>query len=201
MGKQIVDAIKARGKKFVPIADADVGGFVDPAPRPDRLPGPQGRGRDQHRRRRRRRVTLALKLLNGETVTDRPAARQPNTVLLDPVLVDNTTDAGKADAEGLAVRAGHGSALAAQPRDRGLDDLRPEHRPARPARARSTRPVHPAGDAGSAGALRSAIRTGPMTLTATDLLLEATGVSKTYGAVVALQVRVAGRPARARSTR
>ena len=33
-----------------------------------------------------------------------------------------------------------------------------------------------------------------MTLTTTDLLLEATGVSKTYGAVVALQVRVAGRP-------
>ena len=28
MGKQIIDAIKAGNKKFVPIADADVGGFV-----------------------------------------------------------------------------------------------------------------------------------------------------------------------------
>ena len=35
-----------------------------------------------------------------------------------------------------------------------------------------------------------------MTVTATDLLLEATGIAKTYGAVVALRVRVAGRPAR-----
>ena len=40
-----------------------------------------------------------------------------------------------------------------------------------------------------------------MTLTATDLLLEATGVAKTYGAVVALRVGLAGGPARARSTR
>ncbi len=40
-------------------------------------------------------VTLALKLLNGETVSH-SGAPQPNTVLLDPVIVDNTTDAGKA---------------------------------------------------------------------------------------------------------
>ena len=40
MGKQIVDAIKAANKPFVPIADADVGGLRRPAPRPDRLPGP-----------------------------------------------------------------------------------------------------------------------------------------------------------------
>ena len=44
------------------------------------------------------------------------------------------------------------------------------------------------GDAGSAGIPHaSPPATGPMTLTTTDLLLEATGVSKTYGAVVALK--------------
>ena len=39
-------------------------------------------------------ITLALKLLNGETVTATPGAK-PNTVLLDPQLLDNLTDAGK----------------------------------------------------------------------------------------------------------
>ena len=54
MDQQVVDAIKAAGKPFVPIVGADRGGFVEPAPRRDRLPGPRGRGRHQHRRRRRR---------------------------------------------------------------------------------------------------------------------------------------------------
>ena len=54
MDSQVVDAIKAAGKAFVPIVGADLGAFVDAAPRPDRLPGPQGRRRDEHGRRRRR---------------------------------------------------------------------------------------------------------------------------------------------------
>ena len=33
MGKQIVDAIKAANKKFVPIADADIGALRQAAPR------------------------------------------------------------------------------------------------------------------------------------------------------------------------
>jgi hypothetical protein len=37
---------------------------------------------------------MALQLLGGETVTASAGAK-PNTVLLDPVLLDNTTDAGK----------------------------------------------------------------------------------------------------------
>ena len=41
-------------------------------------------------------LALALKLLNGESVTTDPTAAHPNTVLLDPVLADNLTDAGKA---------------------------------------------------------------------------------------------------------
>ncbi len=40
-------------------------------------------------------VALALKLLNGEAVQTDPAASQPNTVLLTPVVADNVTDAGK----------------------------------------------------------------------------------------------------------
>ena len=44
-------------------------------------------------------VNLALKLLNGETVETDPSAPQPNTVLLEPVLADNTTDEGKATLE------------------------------------------------------------------------------------------------------
>ena len=39
---------------------------------------------------------MALKLLNGETVTTSPDAPQANTVLLDPVLVDNLTPDGQA---------------------------------------------------------------------------------------------------------
>ena len=41
-------------------------------------------------------ITLALQLLNGDTVATSPDAPQGNTVLLDPVLVDNLTDDGTA---------------------------------------------------------------------------------------------------------
>ena len=40
-------------------------------------------------------ITLALKLLKGESVQTDPSASQPNTVLLDPVIADNTSDEGK----------------------------------------------------------------------------------------------------------
>jgi ribose transport system substrate-binding protein len=55
MGKQIVDAIKAANKPFVPIADADIGAFVAQLLDPVGLPGAEGRGRHQHGLRRRRR--------------------------------------------------------------------------------------------------------------------------------------------------
>ncbi len=74
-------------------------------------------------------VTLALKLLNGETVTPSAGAPQPNTVLLDPVLVDNLTPEGQAKLKAWQSVAGHGPALAAQPVDRRLDDLRSDHGP------------------------------------------------------------------------
>jgi len=41
-------------------------------------------------------VTMAVKLLEGKPIVQSAGAGRPNTVLLDPVLLDNTTDAGKA---------------------------------------------------------------------------------------------------------
>lgn len=97
MGKQIVDAISAAKKPFVPIADADVGGFVTQLLDPVKFPGLKGAAVTNTAAVGGAGITLALKLLNGETVATSTGASQPNTVLLDPVLVDNTTDAGKTE--------------------------------------------------------------------------------------------------------
>jgi ribose transport system substrate-binding protein len=96
MDSQVVDAVKAAGKPFVPIVGADLGAFVGQLLTEQGLSGAAvtntaavgGAG-----------VGLALKLLNGETVETDPAASQPNTVLLDPVLADNVSDAGKSTLE------------------------------------------------------------------------------------------------------
>ncbi|MEA2619544.1 MAG: ribose transport system substrate-binding protein, partial [Chloroflexota bacterium] len=96
MGKQIIDAIKANNKKFVPIADADVGGFVSQLLDPVGFPDLKGAAVTNTAAVGGAGITLALKLLNGETVTADPAATQPNTVLLDPVVVDNLTPDGQA---------------------------------------------------------------------------------------------------------
>ena len=96
MGKQIVDVIKANNKKFVPIADADVGGFVTQLLDTTNFPGLKGAAVTNTAAVGGAGITLALKLLNGETVTADPAASQPNTVLLDPVVVDNLTPDGQA---------------------------------------------------------------------------------------------------------
>ena len=93
MDSQVVDAVKAAGKPFVPIVGADLGAFVTQLLNEQGLSGAAvtntaavgGAG-----------VGLALKLLNGETVETAPDAPKPNTVLLDPVLADNVSDDGKA---------------------------------------------------------------------------------------------------------
>ena len=95
MGKQIVDAIKAANKPFVPIADADIGGFVAQLLDPTNFPGLKGAAVTNTASVGGAGITLALKLLDGETVTASAGAK-PNTILLDPVLLDNLTDAGKA---------------------------------------------------------------------------------------------------------
>jgi ribose transport system substrate-binding protein len=97
MGKQIIDAIKAANKKFVPIADADVGGFVTQLLDPAGFPDLKGAAVTNTAAVGGAGITLALKLLAGETVQTSQGAPQANTVLLDPVLLDNTTDQGKND--------------------------------------------------------------------------------------------------------
>jgi ribose transport system substrate-binding protein len=97
MGKQIIDAIKAANKKFVPIADADVGGFVTQLLDPSGFPDLKGAAVTNTAAVGGAGITLALKLLSGETVATSPDAAQPNTVLLDPVLVDNLTPDGQAE--------------------------------------------------------------------------------------------------------
>jgi ribose transport system substrate-binding protein len=96
MGKQIVDAIKAANKPFKPIADADIGGFVQQLLDPTGFPGLKGVAVTNTASVGGAGITLALKLLNGEQVQADPNAGRPNTVLLDPVAVDNLTDASKA---------------------------------------------------------------------------------------------------------
>jgi ribose transport system substrate-binding protein len=95
MGKQIVDAIKAANKPFVPIADADIGGFVAQLLDSTNFPGLKGAAVTNTASVGGAGITLATKLLNGETVTASAGAKA-NTVLLDPVLLDNLTDTGKA---------------------------------------------------------------------------------------------------------
>lgn len=96
MGKQIVDAIKAANKKFVPIADADVGGFVSQLLDTSGFPDLKGAAVTNTAAVGGAGITLALKLLSGATVQTSSGASQPNTVLLDPVLVDNLTPDGQA---------------------------------------------------------------------------------------------------------
>ena len=97
MGKQIIDSIKKANKKFVPIADADVGGFVTQLLDPTGFPDLKGAAVTNTAAVGGAGITLALKLLNGEQVQTDASAGHPNTVLLDPVLVDNTSDAGKTE--------------------------------------------------------------------------------------------------------
>jgi ribose transport system substrate-binding protein len=92
---QVVDAIKAANKPFVPIVGADIGAFVKQLLDPVGYPGLKGVAVTNTAAVGGAGITLALKLLNGETVTSSPASTRPNTVLLDPVAVDNLTDAGK----------------------------------------------------------------------------------------------------------
>lgn len=92
MDSQVVDAVKAANEEYVPIVGADLGAFVNQLLTEEGLEGAAvtntaavgGAG-----------VNLALKLLNGEDVETDPDASQPNTVLLDPVVADNTSDDGR----------------------------------------------------------------------------------------------------------
>ncbi len=92
---QVVDAIKAAKKPFVPIVGADLGAFVAQLLNEQDYPGLKGVAVTNTAAVGGAGVALALKLLNGEAVQTDPSASQPNTVLLVPVAADNTTEAGK----------------------------------------------------------------------------------------------------------
>jgi ribose transport system substrate-binding protein len=96
MDLETIDAIKASGKKFIPLVGTDRGGSVTKFLDDTNYPGLDGAAVTNTAAVGGAGVALALKLLNGETIQTDPNAAQPNTVLLDPVLADDQTDAGKA---------------------------------------------------------------------------------------------------------
>jgi len=93
---EVVDAIKASGKPYVPIVGTDRGSFTAQLLDDAKYPGLKGAAVTNTAAVGGAGVALALKLLKGETVETDASATQPNTVLLDPVLADNLTDEGKA---------------------------------------------------------------------------------------------------------
>jgi ribose transport system substrate-binding protein len=96
MDSQVVDAIKTGAAgAYVPIVGADLGAFVAQLLDPTGYAGLQGAAVTNTAAVGGAGVNLALKILNGETPETDPTASQPNTVLLKPVVADNTTDAGK----------------------------------------------------------------------------------------------------------
>ena len=185
MGKQIVDAIKAANKPFVPIADADIGGFVTQLLDPTNFPGLKGAAVTNTAAVGGAGITMALKLLKGETITAvrrRPAEHDP----AGPGPARQHDRRRQDGAQGLAVGPGSRPAVAARPRPSrtGPRTIRTRFRHLQGRVAATALAAH-AGDAGRPASLAHPTR-GTMTVT-TDLLLEATGVSKTYGAVVALK--------------
>ncbi len=97
MANYLVDDIKAANKPFVPIADADIGAFVAQLLNPTDYPGLVGAAVTNTASVGGAGVSLAYKLLNGDPVEQTAGAGRPNTILLDPQILDNTTDQGKAD--------------------------------------------------------------------------------------------------------
>jgi ribose transport system substrate-binding protein len=96
MDSQVVDAIKAANKPYVPIVGADLGAFVAQLLDETGYPGLQGAAVTNTAAVGGAGVGLALQILNGDTIATDPTASQPNTVLLKPVVADNVSDAGKA---------------------------------------------------------------------------------------------------------
>jgi ribose transport system substrate-binding protein len=93
---EVVDAIKAAKKPFVPIVGTDRGSFTAQLLDATGYPDLKGAAVTNTAAVGGAGVALALKLLKGEAVETDPSATQPNTVLLVPVIADNLTDAGKA---------------------------------------------------------------------------------------------------------
>lgn len=96
MDSQVVDAIQQASLDYVPIVGADLGAFVAQLLDDAGYTGLEGAAVTNTAAVGGAGVSLALALLNGDTVETADDASQPNTVLLVPLLADNTTDEGKA---------------------------------------------------------------------------------------------------------
>jgi len=96
MGNWILPAIHDAGKNYVPIVDADIGGMVSKLLDATNYPGLVGAAVSNTAAVGGAGVRLATELLSGITPEQSAGAGRPNTILLDPQLLDNTTDAGKA---------------------------------------------------------------------------------------------------------
>jgi ribose transport system substrate-binding protein len=96
MDSQVVDAVQQANLGFVPIVGADLGAFVTQLLDAEGFAGLEGSAVTNTAAVGGAGVALALRLLNDEAVETAPDATQPNTVLLDPILADNTTDEGRA---------------------------------------------------------------------------------------------------------
>jgi ribose transport system substrate-binding protein len=95
MDSQVVDAIQAANQPFVPIVGADLGAFVAQLLDEENYPGLEGAAVTNTAAVGGAGVNLAIKLLDGETIETDPDASQPNTVLLDPVVAENTSPEGR----------------------------------------------------------------------------------------------------------
>ena len=189
MDSQVVDAIKAADKPYVPIVGADLGAFVNQLLDPTGYAGLEGAAVTNTAAVGGAGVNLALKLLNGETVDDRPGG-QPSRTRSCSSRSSPTTRPTRARRCSQSWQVdGSRPALAARSRRSRATRRTPRSRPS-PARARASSLPRPVDQHGGCRLGRHPLAVhyrGPMTVTTTDLLLEATGVAKTYGAVVALK--------------
>jgi ribose transport system substrate-binding protein len=96
MDSQVVDAIQQANLDYVPIVGADLGAFVAQLLDEEGFAGLEGAAVTNTAAVGGAGVNLAIKLLNNDAVETASDAPQPNTVLLVPVLAENTSDDGTA---------------------------------------------------------------------------------------------------------
>ncbi len=122
MDQEIVDAIKAAGKEFVPVVGADRGGFVNPLLDETGFAGLEGAAVTNTAAVGGAGISLALKLLNREDVET--SWRRSSHRASHAGRRIRRQRCGPQD-PGILARRRPRSDVAAGPHDRGLDDLHP----------------------------------------------------------------------------
>ncbi len=96
MDSEVVDAVQQANLVFVPIVGSDRGGYVAQLLNDDgNFEGLVGSAVTNTAAVGGAGIGLALAILNGDAVETAEGAAQPNTVLLKPVLAENTSDDGQ----------------------------------------------------------------------------------------------------------